>query len=88
VIKFVCDLRKVRGFLWVIFNVLLSYGLDCNDINITINIFIRATRMNKFGKKKKMNIYQFLINEDFSPFYDEPFLCNRPYLILPGPSWS
>ena len=38
-----------------IFNVLLGYGLDCNDINININIIIiiRATWINKFGKKKK-----------------------------------
>jgi hypothetical protein len=37
-------------------------------------IAISLLDINQISEEKKMNIYQFLINEDFSPFYGEPFL--------------
>ena len=60
-----------------IFNVLFSYGLECNDMHLSINIIIWSKSYEdeqNWGKKERKKIYQCIINEGFSLLYGVPFL--------------
>ena len=56
-----------------IFNVLFSYGLECNDMHLSINIIIWSKSYEDEQVWKKQ-IYKCMINEGFSLLYGVPFL--------------